>query len=308
MTPAESIPSLSVSGIKTYLQCREQYRYAYADRIRPVKQTLEAELGKVVHAGLEYWWVATVPQVDTTIRLAREEASRLNTIDAYGWELCRAMLVGYHTYWHGRHRYGEARTEVKFRALRHGYQWVGVLDGHVGKSILVEHKTTSQDISPGSDYWVKLKADLQVGLYWEASRAIGCAPEVMVYDVLRRPEIKPYKATPLDKRKYTKAGALYANQRDHDETPEEYGQRAADMIAADPDAYYQRAEIVRLESEVERARDELDKLALDALRVLPCEPEPRTGVMTGACRRCPYVGPCLHGESIDGRYYKEERR
>lgn len=306
MTDPTDIPRISVSGVRTYLNCREEYRYAYADRIRPIKGTPEQDIGTAIHAGLAVWW--EISGRTSGVDAAQTEAVRIG-LDAYAQEMVRVLMTGYDAAWVARHPYGYAKSEVRFRALRHGYQWSGILDAHVGKTILVEHKTTSQDISPGSDYWVKLKADLQVGLYWEASRVLGLAPEHMVYDVIRRPDIRPHKATPPEKRKYTKTGALYANQRETDETPEEYGQRAAEMIAKDPDAYYQRAEIVRLEHEVERASSDLDSLARDVLRVVPGEPQPRTGVMTGACRRCAYVGPCLHGEEISpARYVKEERR
>lgn len=306
MTYSTDIPRISVSGVRSYLNCREEYRYAYADRLRPIKGSTEQDIGTAIHAGLAMWWEGGGSSSGACAAAA--EASRNLGMDVYSQELVRVLMVGYDVAWRERHPYGYAKAEVRFRALRRGYQWSGILDAYVGKTILVEHKTTSQDISPGSDYWVKLKADLQVGLYWEASRVLGLAPEHMVYDVIRRPDIRPHKATPPEKRKYTKAGALYANQRETDETPEEYGQRAAEMIAKDPDTYYQRAEIVRLEHEVERASSDLDTLARDLLRVVPGEPQPRTGVMTGACRRCAYVGPCLHGEEISPmRFVKEER-
>jgi len=91
-----------------------------------------------------------------------------------------------------------------------------------------------------------------------------------VYDVLGKPTSRPRMATPEDKRKYTKAVAaapatakkperpakpsqLYANQREHDETPEQYGERLRVAIAEDPERYYQRGTIVRLEADEQAA-------------------------------------------------------
>jgi hypothetical protein len=54
----------------------------------------------------------------------------------------------------------------------------------------------------------------------------------------------------VEDRKYTKTGALYANQREVDETPEEYAERVQRDIETHPDDYFQRGEVVRLESEI----------------------------------------------------------
>ncbi len=67
----------------------------------------------------------------------------------------------------------------------------------------------------------------------------------------------PYKATPIESRKYKGDGALYANQREHDETPEQFGQRLKRDIASRPDWYYQRGTVVRLDEEREKASRDL---------------------------------------------------
>jgi hypothetical protein len=67
--------------------------------------------------------------------------------------------------------------------------------------LVVEHKTTSSDIGPGSAYWAKLTLDTQVSAYLGAHEGV----EGMLYDVIRKPGIRPYKATPPADRKYTKA-------------------------------------------------------------------------------------------------------
>ncbi len=71
-----------------------------------------------------------------------------------------------------------------------------------------------------------------------------------MYDVVRKPALRPLKATPLESRKYTGKGFLYANQRLNDETPEEYRLRLREDINERPDRYFARGEIVRLEADV----------------------------------------------------------
>ena len=121
--------------------------------------------------------------------------------------------------------------------------------------LVVEHKTSSEDVSQGSVYWQKLQLDAQVSNYIVGARSLGYEPDGVLYDVLRKPDIEPLKATPIADRKYTKPtkkdpeSRLYANQRDRDETPDEYYDRCIATIAKDPDKYLQRGIVVRLSSE-----------------------------------------------------------
>lgn len=118
--------------------------------------------------------------------------------------------------------------------------------------LVVEHKTTSSDITPGSTYWRKITLDTQVSQYLGATEGV----EGMLYDVIRKPSLRPFKATPLEAQKRTKAGTLYATQRETDETPEEYAVRLRADISEGPNKYYARGIIVRLPSErIEAARD-----------------------------------------------------
>lgn len=108
-----------------------------------------------------------------------------------------------------------------------------------------------------------------------------------IYDVIGKPQIRPLQATPEESRKYTKekkctqckglgghdapddpkgyvtcevcegkgkiAPRLYANQREGDETPEEFKMRLLEHIEDDPSRYLNRAEIVRLEDDEREA-------------------------------------------------------
>ena len=126
-----------------------------------------------------------------------------------------------------------------------------------GRLALMETKTTSADIAPESDYWTRLRRDHQLSLYVLAEHMSGHDVETVVYDVVRKPALKPLKATPDDKRKYRKDGQLYANLRERDETSEEYGQRIGEALTADPDRYFARREVSRPKAELDLFQHEL---------------------------------------------------
>ncbi|HOX27492.1 MAG TPA: PD-(D/E)XK nuclease family protein [Candidatus Krumholzibacteria bacterium] len=126
-----------------------------------------------------------------------------------------------------------------------------------GRLALMEYKTTSQDFAPGADYWTRLHMDQQLSIYVLAAREIGYDIQTILYDVTRRPALRPLKATPDEARKYTKDGKLYANQRAEDETPDEYAARVAADIAERPDHYFARIEIARLERDLDDCQEEV---------------------------------------------------
>ena len=94
---------------------------------------------------------------------------------------------------------------------------------------LVEHKTTSDDISPGSPWWRRvISIDPQVTIYLNGLQASGLDCRGVVYDALRKPAHRPSSKG---------------------ETAEHYERRVCDAIAKDPERYYQRSGPVRLHEE-----------------------------------------------------------
>jgi hypothetical protein len=172
--------------------------------------------------------------------------------------------------------------------------------------LILETKTSSEDISPGSTFWKRTRMDPQIGVYLRAAQMLGLDPRGIGYDVLGKPQLRPYKATPIESRKYTKptkadpVSRLYANQRERDETPEEYGSRCLAAIVAEPDAYYQRAIPVRLFQEQHECAVDVwhtSQTMRDArrLNVFPRNPD--------SCfqwsRSCDYLSVCCGDVPID---------
>jgi len=202
-----------------------------------------------------------------------------------------------------------------------------------GRLVTVEHKTASSDIEPGSDYWRHLRLDVQIGTYLVGARALGHEPAECLYDVIGKPATRPLKATPEESRKYTEAkperacgacrgkGAkagetcpkcegvgrlpgepsrLYAGQRETDETVEEYRARLREHIAENPDRYYVRGTIVRLDEE--EADDAYDRWATareiaEARRLHRHPKNPDACIRYG--RICDFHDVCTRTASLD---------
>lgn len=126
-----------------------------------------------------------------------------------------------------------------------------------GRLALMEYKTTSRDFAPGSHYWTRLHLDLQLSIYLIAARELGYAIDTILYDVTRRPSLRPLKATPPEVRKYTKDGRLYATQRETDETPEEFAVRVSTYLSENAEASFARIEIARTDDELRDCRREV---------------------------------------------------
>lgn len=174
-----------------------------------------------------------------------------------------------------------------------------------GRAFIIDHKTTSSEIEDGSPFWQRLRLDTQVSTYMVGARALGFEPVGAVWDVVRKPSIKQGKATPEADRKYTKAtkkepSRLFANQRETDEPLDEYRERLAADIAANPESYYKRGFVVRsVEEERQAARDTWD-IAAQVAFASRNSAFPRT---PNACERygrmCSYWEVCTGAASID---------
>jgi hypothetical protein len=313
------LPLLTNSQQKTYRRCAREHFYAYVLGYRSAHEVEALHYGDLVHMGLEAWWSASIDALESAL-----PAMRPHAVDEY--ELARAeiMLRGYDVMWCvEREHYEVLAVEHEFRAplinpetgaQSRTFELGGKLDVIVrdtrdGLVKLIEHKTTSDDIGAGSDYWLALQLDSQISTYFAGARAVGFDIAECIYDVLGKPSLRPYKATPPESRKYTKEGRLYANQREHDETAQEYKLRLAEHVADNPRRYYQRGTVVRLEQEeVDAAHDawQTAQAIKDALRL---NRWPRNA---DACRRfgkrCPFFDVCCRIATLDDetRYRKVE--
>jgi hypothetical protein len=238
-------------------------------------------------------------------------------IDPYELARAEAMIVGYDCRW-GSEQFETLAVEAEFftslvnpetgsasRTWRLGGKIDAIVRDEQGRVLIVEHKTATGEIGAGSEYWKRLRLDGQVSIYYEGARSLGYDVEACLYDVLGKPAQRPYKATPLEARKFTKDGRLYATQRDRDETPEEYRDRVLNAIAEDPAGYFQRGEVVRLEAEMADALHDVWSIAKQIREAELAKRFPRN---PDACvrwgRTCEFFPVCSGETSIDGPAFR----
>jgi hypothetical protein len=256
------------------------HQYSYTRRYRPVRVAGPIAFGLAGHAGFQAyfearqrgespttWWQYALDAIETY----RE------SLDPFEFAKLRALMIGYTVLWDSIPLHVIAvekefslpliNPETGFASRT--FELAGKLDVLVeledGRIAIIEHKTTSDDALPGSAYRERLQLDGQVTQYFLGAEALGYAPDLVIYDVISKPTQRPKLATPLESRRRKKDGTLYANQRDCDETADEYFRRVVDAIADDPNSHFQRVEVVRIEDELDDYRWDVWEIA-DSIR------------------------------------------
>lgn len=334
----------TISRLRAYRACARYHHLSYNERFAAVDDdNATAAYGTSGHDLLELWWkmlgagesaaatlAACLALIDTSQRIRA-------TLSVYQRASLTAVITGYHLrWWEASQVFEVLHVEVEFRApLRspqtgrpmRGWDQGGKIDVLVrdrrdSRIYVIEHKFSGEDVSQGSSYWRRLRVDGQVSIYLDGARTLGYDVAGAIYDVIARPGQKPYKATPIEARKFTRgkgcklcggavgvqgsgqrtvggvavgpcpacdggwmtgeAPRLYADQRDTDETPEAYRDRIAEAIAADPRAYYGRGDVVRFDEEAEDARVDVFETTQAIREAIRTGRHPRN---TDACTR-----------------------
>ena len=266
---------ITTSSSRTFNTCKREYFYNVEQGINSVGDVKSLAWGTCWHAGQETIWAPGAPwESAPAIEAALSKAGpELDVFDRIKLEV---MLVGYVEYW----REDADRMNRLFVERQYQCPLVNPETGrksllflHAGKldagcqlddgMYIVEHKSSGDDISAGAPYWEKLKIDSQCSNYLAGARSLGYDPLGIIYDVVRKPLLHPLKATPIGDRKYTNptkaepVSRLYSNQRETNETPDEYRERLTNNVASRPEFYFVRGTVVRLESEETEAAGDL---------------------------------------------------
>jgi len=215
---------------------------------------------------------------------------RAKARDAYDAETVLRLWLAHRWRWQD-HELDVVATEKAFRmpirnpetnAMTFVFENGGKVDAVVrledGRLALLERKTISDDLSPGSDYWLRVRLDQQISLYVLAVRELGYDVTTILYDVVRRPGMRPGKVPLVDddgvkivcdahgERVRTKDGKKWRESasaadgyvlQTRPETPEEWGARLAEDIESRIDFYFARVEVARTEDDLADFREEL---------------------------------------------------
>ena len=263
-----NLPLLTASRLKTARACLRMHKLRYLDGYKSAKESHNTRFGSLMHLGLEHWWIGK-RQGTETLGPALDAIASAKDADPYDVVKAEVMMIGYDARW-SDDDYDVLAVEAEFSGPLVNpitgseskiWQRGGKIDAIVrerstGRVLVVEHKTSSEDIRQGSEYWRRLRMDGQVTAYFEGARFLGHDVAGCLYDVLAKPGAKPARATPPEARKYTLPSKkepvprLYAGQRSADETPQEYRARLVQIVNDDPAGFFQRGEVARLESEM----------------------------------------------------------
>ncbi len=377
---------MTISRLGSFRTCRRLHYYQYELGAKPLRKAQILGFGTMLHNALEQWWLAwgdvqegshvdplvlAFAGIEATWAGVSEE-TELNEFDLVKVE---ELVRGYHFRW--APEMGDLEVlavEAQFGGDDAVCRLVNPLTGRLSQTFslggkidvllrrrstgtkhLMEHKSTTADLSPGADYWARLRMDGQISTYFDGAVTLGHPVESCIYDVAKRPTLKPLKETPEDKREYTKPrdakpgkpckvcketslarakeygekllvkeipydpgcsdctppkpaepSRLYSGMRDRNETPEEYRVRLRTDIVDNPNAYYQRGDVVRLEQDMDEHRTDVWMSCQSlrdnqlAARELGAKAWPRN---PGACVRfgrfCEYYDVCTGAASID---------
>lgn len=200
-------------------------------------------------------------------------------------------------------------TGRQSRTFTHAGKFDGIIRyTESGKTYLLEHKTTSEDVAdPNSTYWRRLRIDSQVSAYVLASWQDGMKLDGTVFDVIRKPGIRPKNIDKEHLAELLHHGTYYgfelpdkSMRSEKQETPYLYSLRLARDCIENPDKYFQRRTIPRLDSEVLEFGSELWDVGQ---AIAEARRTNRNFRNSGACLMygspCEYLSVCSDEDTID---------
>lgn len=193
----------------------------------------------------------------------------------------RALMRGYAVRW-AQDDYQVAAVESFVRSDMYNpeskrtsrtFQLAGKMDvnvaDHTGLTVLIDHKTTSDDIEdPMSSYWKQLVIEGQANHYMLLEWLNGRKVDYALWDVVRKPSISPRQITKAEQKELTISGTYFGSSFVLEEvtaalelgreTPALYEARLADdCLVQRPLRYFQRRRLPRLDAEIAEYAQEL---------------------------------------------------
>jgi hypothetical protein len=324
---------LTNSCVSCARRCLRQFYYRYILGIGRLKIGGALRIGGAFHKGAELWRKGTPADEAITAAVAGYlECPEWADVTEWSIECVtvRGLLRAYMEHYAGD-QLEYVAVEVPFRlplcnpdsfGKSRTFDWAGKIDAIVkweGRTVLSEIKTTGDSIEPDSDYWQRLRIDPQPSGYVLASRELGYDVQSVIYDLIRKPSIRPL-AIPLTddsgtkivlnaagERVKTKDGRKFRETADaalgyalqtRPETPEEFEARLYQDCKDRPSHYFARREIPRLEDSLEEYKRELWQASQ---LILECK---RHGiwirnVSKATCTGCEYFDPCTNSIKLD---------
>lgn len=324
--------ALTYSRTDCFKTCRRKHQFAYEHAIRPREDARALRMGSIWHDSLEA--ISKGASFNDAIGMIRERYQELpDDYDPQDWlyecETIERLLCGYVWRW-SQHQLDYVEKELSFElpllnpatgAASREWTWNGKIDGIIrlddGRMAVVEHKLLSEELDDYSPLWKRLRVDHQISLYVVAARRLGYPADAVLYDVTRKPTIKPTGVPMTDEhgmkvvmdangtRIFNKNGEPRQTgsvengwavlQRPM--TPEEWGVKLTADIANRPDFYFARREIPRLDQDLDEAMVELWDIQ-KTMRDAQVNNRHYRTCNKNTCAFCPYFDLCTTGYDL----------
>jgi PD-(D/E)XK nuclease superfamily len=317
---------LTASRMVCALQCLRKHYWAFEVGLQRKQSGLAQRIGSAWARALEAR--AKGASYEDALAAAIPEGIDL---DNYTLAIIAALLAGYFRYYQKdtiakMHPEEEFHFELGFGDFTAG----GKLDGLGTKknrsSFILESKTTNDSIAPDAQYWMRLKFNMQILQYTDAAIRNGWEIQEVIYDVTRKPQIRPKEVKEIDKDQIPIVRDMQGNRvikkngepkatadkakgefvNSHVETPEEFSDRLLKDTIERPEFYFARREVPITETDLEQFRAQRFSIAHMILsaraRQAECDPPeaawPRN-VLESTCTYCQYKSFCLQNHEID---------
>ncbi len=245
----------------------------------------------------------------------------------------RALMRGYDARWSGNEwsRISEEEmfqlpiinpeTGAASRTFTHAGKYDGIILSHRDREWLLEHKTCSEDIEdPAASYWKRLQIDSQVSGYVLSNWQLGRKLEGTLYDVIRKPGIRPKKIPKAEQAVIVQHGKYHEFDVPHDlrmavsggqdsECPRLFEMRLARECIDEPLRYFQRRPIPRLDDDLLEYAGELWDVAQTIMDARRTERHYRN---SAACvtfnSPCEYLSICSGFDSSDSDRWRKSKQ
>ena len=313
---------ITASRMSCLLDCPRKHFWRYECGLKRDVDAMALRFGTAWHAAMEARWQKLTFEDALAAALATAQ-----DFDEFTVATLSGLLTGYYARW-ADDPVKELCAEVEFRAPlanSRSFDVAGKIDGLAvlqdGRLALVEHKTTSADVGPDSDYWLRLRSNPQINQYILAARSLGWDVAVAIYDVVKKPAIKPLAKVPeldadgfkivvnyVGERQFKKDGqpkqsadsVKGESYKGAPESPEQFADRLAADTKERHDFYFARREVPILEDDLEEfaiQRLELSRMILGFRAASRKAKRPHHGwprhLTEMQCKNCDYASFCL---------------
>lgn len=347
---ARATDLLTHTSMSTFAQCRRKYQLRYILGLVPDREPGYFRFGGAYHLAHEV--LGKTGSLERAVEAVRERYNDLppwarNNTEAQAelaveCETVVRLFCGWHWRW-ASDEYLSANPEERVDVLQaeesfalpilnpetggtaKAHRRAGKRDqliSYQSRTLLREFKTTGDDIAPESDYWRHLRIDAQISNYFLSYETEGVQLDGVLYDVVRKPSIRPKQIPTLDgdgkkivvdkqtgERLKNKDGKSWKQSvsdsstqelLSRTETPSEYGDRLTQDIGERPDWYFARREAPRLASDIEEFKADLWMKHVAIMHAKRMGHFPRESRSCFAMGKCPYFDLCANNWIPEG--------